>query len=340
MPLLVKPCRNTVKPIQCLATKGRDCGKSGTISLTNPSSLTPEHFRQLAVLIDSGSDVKNALTSLVDQSSSGAFQILIRPVKRGLPLSVALSNGKFIGAYERTLLEVAECSGKLSRALNEIASFHENRQQRINKLKTRLLAAMAIVLIAVIVGAILAVVQGAPLGASIIGSGFKLVLILVANKFLFLMLQRDVFDWLTTGWNLGMHNSVGLYQRYFEFYLYTLLTWQIEAGIDYQSAFKKCSAMLKSKSYQTRLKNCARQTQQGQDFASILKSNELIFSSSLSQTVIAGEQSGRLQQAISHHLKLERASLEGSTDAIFQWLPRIYYLFVLTLVLPLFFNTL
>lgn len=301
------------------------------------NKITPQQFRQLATLIESGSDIIKALDILNEQSPCGTLQTLIRRLQRGSSLSVALNNERLTGIYERTLLEVAQHSGKLSNALNEIANFHESRQQRVQRLKKQLWLSITIVSIAVVIGTALDVARGHPPLTSVLSNALVLVLILVVNQCLFSLLQRDIFSWLSTGWGIGLQKSVSLYQRYFEFYFYTLLNWQIEAGNDLQSAFNKCSTILANKSYQKKIKNCLQQIQQGQGIADILRQNDLVFSTGLNQTLITGEQSGSLHQAISHYLRLERESLEATTDAIFRWLPRIYYILVLSFVLQYVF---
>jgi len=78
-------------------------------------------------MFNAGFDITSAMENINQELLDLSLQPVITQLKRGVTLSRALAHSKIITAYETTLLEVAEYSGKLSDALNTIAELHENR---------------------------------------------------------------------------------------------------------------------------------------------------------------------------------------------------------------------
>jgi len=287
-------------------------------------------------MFNAGFDITSAMENINQELLDLSLQPVITQLKRGVTLSRALAHSKIITAYETTLLEVAEYSGKLSDALNTIAELHENRQLRISKLKTQLSLPIFVVLVGVIAGVMLNITQGNSVLTSLFDHGVLLIIVFVVTKCLISLLKSDIFSLLSKGWNLGLQKSTTFFQRYFEFYFYTLLIWQVSAGVDYQLALRKNARILSAKDYQIKLRNAQSQVQQGEDIAKTLQENGLILSSDLGQAIRTGQHSGSFEQAIEHHLAQQEIVIERTTNMFFEWLPRFYYLLVLILVLPRF----
>ena len=297
--------------------------------------ITPQQFRQIATMYDAGLDITQAIEN-ISKDSDLYLQPVVLQLKQGTKLSTALKHSKVITPYETALLETGEQSGKLSGALKQIAAFHESRYSRVNRLKTQLMLPLFVAFIGIAAVTVLDITQGNTALTSVVNNGIFLAVLYAATKWLTFILKSDIFSLLSIGWNLSLHNKSALFQRYFEFHFYTLLTWQINAGVDYQSALRKNAQILSSKNYQAKVRNAQNTLEQGHTILSALQNSGLILSANLRQVVHTGEQSGNLDGALKHHLTEQKTQLEQTTNLFFEWLPRFYYVLVIALVLSRF----
>lgn len=298
--------------------------------------LSPEQFRHLSVLTDAGFDAINAVTTINAESGTQSLVSVIIDLKKGAALSAALTKAKLITVYEKIILEVAENSGKTSVALNFIATSHELKQQRIKRFKAQLWLPVAVVVIAFLVGTVLSIAKGSSFLASIFSNSFSLAIVWVSTLALLALLRIDILYWLSLGWRLGLQKSVGLYQHYFEYYFYTLLLWQVEAGVDYHTALGKNSKLLNARPYQIKIRNSQKLVESGKSIIHALNQNQLIFSHDFRHILSTGEQSGTLERSMNKVLDIRKTQIELTSDTVYVWLPRLYYVVIVLAILPRF----
>lgn len=300
------------------------------------SSLKAEHFRQLATLLTSGIDAHKAMQILKGQESSisSLIQPVINKLRRGVTLATALEKTGLLMKHEIEILKIAEASGQLPKALSFIANQYEERQSRIGKLKSKLWLPFFVLMIGVIAGILLDLARGSSVLGSLLSGVFLLLMMTMITRYLLSILKTGTFRWLSWGLGLGLQNHSSLFQRYFEYHWYNLFMWQIEAGVDFQNAFHKTESLITNKSYQHKIQHCQQLVQQGHSAVMALTHNHLVFTQDMKQTLQVGEQSGRWSEAVKHHLNIQQDQLKLTTESIFEWIPRIFYVFVICLVLP------
>jgi len=120
--------------------------------------------RQLAVMVDAGLPIDQALETLASQAKSEQFQAvlysILKEIRRGTRISQALEPYKkiFPDVYV-TMVHAAEASGELSRILNQLAGYMEAAQRVKQKVKAALTyPVIATVMIVAVAGIMMFVV--------------------------------------------------------------------------------------------------------------------------------------------------------------------------------------
>ena len=293
--------------------------------MTNPSII-----QHLAQLLDVGIAPIDACRRLLDirPEDEEIIKKLRKQLTKGQTLANAIYACKLCNRIENEIIKVAENSGKLQSALRWINNNIEQRQNRTRQLRTRLLLPNFVMLLMVIINIFIALANHANLFNVIINSSVTIIILASSTLVLLRFAESDATSWLSLGWQLNFHNTSTLFRRYFNFYLFTLLYWQVEAGVNYVTGAKQLSKLIDSDSYQKAIRHYQTLLSNGNSVVNSLASTQLISSGELAQTLRTGEESGRMSQALNHYLILEQQRLSQSSDTIHTWIPRIYYLII------------
>ncbi len=255
----------------------------------------------------------------------------IAQVSKGKPLATALYSYKLINRYEKELLDVADKAGRLPEGLLHIANQVEQRQQRLSRLKVRLVYPFAILTVGILAATILQAFKsdGNLMGAVTNG----LILFAVAGMLtkLFLSLfNTDSCEVLGRFYSLS---SQSWYQRLFQHIVFGCLAWQIKSGIDFKSGFLRVSRLLDHKALKQQLVKVAQHCGQGNSVAQSLAASDLPLSHDFQAILHTAEQSGEWSSAIERALQLQQQELEQSINQLFDWAPRIYYALVVVVAI-------
>lgn len=253
---------------------------------------------------------------------------LARDLKHGRCFAKAINNAGLCSHLEYEIINIAETSGKLDAALRLVATKFDERQKRSRELSVRLLLPNFIVFIMLAITIVQALATGANLTPVIVKAIFVIILVFGITRLLLTLTRRDATYWLAVGWNLGLEKSSNLFRRYSEYIFYTLLYWQVEAGLNYIVGAKSLATLIDAKAYRTTVNHYLQLISDGNAVTDSLLNANLMTTGELVQIMRTAEQSGSMSQSLQHYLILEGQRLEQTTDTIFTWLPRIYYFIV------------
>jgi|GEM_PF-1921520 len=291
--------------------------------------------RAMATLLASGLSAEQTFTALKGQAGRNhrlahACSEALIDIGQGASFVSALARHKFFNRYHLEQVKIGELSGSLPITLINIANRLNRQHERNQKLKTQLKLSQAVIVIGLIVGAALTAAKGGSYFHEIVG----LIIVVIVTKSLYKMLEIDVFYFLAGAWKRPvLMNNVSALKRLFEYYWYSLLTAQLEAGIDPVHALKNLCDLFPSALLQSNTRICQRSLEKGSSLVAALSQAQLILTSEMKQTLWTGEKTGLLAPTLKYHLELEEKRLEVVTATFYEWLPRFYYVMALAVVL-------
>jgi len=294
--------------------------------------------RALATLLISGLDAQQALTALKIQSASShvslekACSYALIELQNGASLTQALAKYNFFNPYQLEQLRVAELSGKLPSMLSSLATRIEKQHARTQKLKAQLKFSQAIIVIGLLANIFLAMVSHRSVWPQLCNLG----LIVFITHVLYRVLAIDVFYLLAKAWTHQVLYQIRFLRHLFEYYWYSLWVLQSQAGIDAAQIAANLRDLLPSAIYRHHSRVCQRHLEDGKSLLYSLSQAELILTPTLKQVLLVGEKSGELINYLKHHLTLEEQRLEIVIQAFYEWLPRMYYVLALGVVLDVF----
>jgi type II secretory pathway component PulF len=304
---------------------------------TGSDSVFEGHlYRSLAAMLGAGLSPLEAVTTL--QAGDAQLVRRLAPVvarlKQGQSFAKAIAAAHWHSAPTLELLAVAERAGKLPVALQFLATGHDQRRARMQKLKAQLWLPGLVLLLGLAAAVWLHVVRHQQSVAAEMGSAaLSLFAVYVVTRGLLGLLSRDGLQWLGWLWQCNLVRPFNVARLTFEHYWYALLLWQLEAGCDAQTALRQMAGLLASKKYRAQVQSCQHRVAKGGGLTAGLAQCGLLLSPELKQLLAAGEQAGALTSALQHQLALQRARLEQTLALIFEWIPRAYYLLILLVVL-------
>ncbi len=291
--------------------------------------------RAMATLFVSGFSPLQIMAVLAKQMTSNprlvtACWFAVRQLEQGQSLALVMSQQRFFTHGQLLQVQIAEQSGKLAQTLMGFAHDIERQRERKRQLKSRLLLSIAVVCIASMLGLGLALAKG----VSILPTLLSLMAILVLTRFLFWMQAVDKVDLLARIWQYdGLLNRVTWFRRFFELQWYGLLTMQLDAGIDPITALSQLKAVFPSKVLREQVRRCLLDLEKGYSLTAALTQAHLIQNHTLRQLLLVGERSGRLVPTLQHYLAGEQKKQDVLIDGYYEWIPRFYYLVVLSVIL-------
>lgn len=309
--------------------------------MLNPKKLSRKplmnaHWcRALATLLASGLSFDQALIAIKVQAGRNhrlvhACSLALVEVERGASFVEAVSRYHFFNSYQLEQLRISELSGCLPQKLIQIANQLHKKHERNQKLKAQLKFSQAVMVIGLIVGMVFTAVKGGTYIYAVAG----LVTVVIVTHWIYRVLDTDVFSILAYAWQHSLLiGNVGWLKRLFEYYWYSLLVLQLDAGIDPVHALVNLYHVFPSVLLKRNTRICQGSLEQGNSLIQALSQGQLILTNRMKQTLWAGEKAGLLTSALKSHLALEEQYLEVIVAAFYEWLPRFYYLIVLSIVL-------
>lgn len=306
--------------------------------LSSQQTLMTGHLcRAMATMLASGLSPVQAMQTLLMQADSPQFADncakAVNALQQGLTLTEVWSQFRFFSRYQIVQLNVAELAGAMPQALLRLASQLERQNERNSRLKIQLRLSQTVILIALGVSVVLALLKG----HGVLASLCALLVIAVATKALLDLLKLDMFYLLTLVWRSGGIKHISLNQRFFEYHWYNLLTMQLKAGIDACQALTNQLELIDAPVYRNNVRACSKWLYEGQSLTLALKRSGLVFTTELKQVLSIGEKSGRLDETLTGHLQREEQYLELIVSSFYEWLPRFYYLLVVSVLLSFAF---
>ncbi len=291
--------------------------------------------RALATLLASGLSAEQALSAMKGQAGRNhrlvnACSKALVEIKQGTSLVGAIAQHNFFNHYQLEQLKIGELSGSLPLILMNIANRLNRQHERHQTLKTQLKLSQAVIVIGLLAGAVLTAIKGGSFLYEVVG----LVIIVTVTHFIHRMLDADILSILARVWRrpLLMRN-VSVLKRLFEYYWYSLLTAQLDAGIDPVHALRNLHDLFPSALLKRNVRVCERSLEKGSSLVLALSQGQLILTDQMKQTLWTGEKTGLLAPTLKYHLELEEKHLEVAIATFYEWLPRFYYLVALSVVL-------
>ena len=291
--------------------------------------------RAMATLLVSGLSAEQTFIAMKGQAERNpqlaqACSKALVDVEQGASFVSALAQHNFFNRYQLEQVKIGELSGSLPITLIHIANRLNRQHERNQKLKTQLKLSQAVIVIGLIVGTVLDATKGGSYFHEIVG----LILIVIVTKLIYQLLEIDIFYFLAGAWQRPvLIKNVSVLKRLFEYYWYSLLAAQLDAGIDPVHALMNLYDLFPSPLLQSHTRACQRSLEKGSSLVSALSQAQLILTSEMKQTLWTGEKTGLLAPTLKYHLELEEKRLEVVTATFYEWLPRLYYVMALGVVL-------
>ncbi|MEE4244292.1 MAG: type II secretion system F family protein [Kangiellaceae bacterium] len=295
---------------------------------------SPFVLRDLATLIEAGVTPVDAVKKLLPRHQQ--WQVVLTQLESGRAVSLALKKADVISQYEAELIKASEQAGRLSEGLRSISHSVEQRMLRRSKARSKFFLPIATLVIAIIVTAILSAVGNpeASLGSIIFIALAQLAVVYWVSKQLLNLLLSDACAVLKT---MRFRANDNWYKQLLEQTVFTALLWQVNSGIDFKSAFINISRLINEPNIRKQLSSTARMCEQGLSLTQSVNQSNLNVTDALKQILITAEASGNWQMAIQRHLELLNDTLELRLETLTDWLPRVYYAFVVLIALRVIF---
>ncbi len=270
-----------------------------------------------------------------------AYRRAQKQVGRGVPLSKALGKQGCVHRADIAWLAVAEQSGRVPEALKAIASRRATNASLVGALRAGLAMPVIVMLIGAFAALFVNLVQGQSLVSGLFAVLWPCLGVWLAIKLFIFLISHDARLALEKLWSLPIisdflkrHNS--LFQLHFETAFYRPLLWQFDAGVPFVGALENVGLILKNRQFERQTKLAGKLVGEGNSIDVALSSAGLVLSKRLLQSVQVGQQSGRIEQAIKHEIKLQEQALNLRLKSMVSWAPKIVYLLVLVIVSSLF----
>ena len=296
--------------------------------------MTGHWCRSIATMLVSGMSVQQVFATIKAQDEHNhalvdACNKALVDVNQGLSFTAVAARYRFFDGYHVEQLKIAELAGKLPLTLMNIAHRLERKNERNQKLRAQLRFSQAVIVLGVLANILLAIVKE----VSFIREIMALLIVTISTKLIFRVIDSDIFYLLAKAWNHHILQSVGVLKRLFEYYWYLLLALQLEAGIDPAQAVANLRDLLPSSVIRNNVRKCQRHLEQGKTLVLALSQAHLILTSEFKQMLLIGEKSGRLVSSLRHHLELEQQYLDLKATEFYEWLPRLYYVVAISLMM-------
>jgi type II secretory pathway component PulF len=294
--------------------------------LTQRISLSDRTFiaRQLAVMIESGLPITQAMRSLIEQTQNPtveeSLQVILRDLENGYKFSDAVKkHPKIFNQVFVAVVAAGEATGKLDVALNLLATEQERDQRFRGRVIGALLyplfiiAAMivvAIIMVTRIVPALEAVFREADVDLpwmtkvvivitnSLLHYWWVYILVLVLGIFLFLRWFHSENGQRSFNAMLLRLPVFGQLIRNLEMARFTgIFALMVQSGVPIIHAIESVAKVLDNEIYREALMDVARNVERGSPIAQSLSKHEA-FPSTVTQMVAVGEESGKLEQVL------------------------------------------
>jgi type IV pilus assembly protein PilC len=111
--------------------------------------------QQLAIMVRAGVPITEALSSIIDQSSSRVLRIVLADVLQNVMQGLSLSSAaaRYPGVFPRLFVDMVrtgESSGELSQVLERLADYLGNSLDTVRKVKSALMYPLVIVVISIV----------------------------------------------------------------------------------------------------------------------------------------------------------------------------------------------
>lgn len=296
--------------------------------------MTGHWCRSIATMLVAGMSVQQVFTTIKAQDEHNhalvdACNKALVDVNQGLSFTAVAARYHFFDGYQVEQLKIAELAGKLPLTLINIAHRLERKNERNQRLRAQLKFSQAVIAIGLLASILLALVKEAGFFHEIMA----LLTVIISTKLIFRTLDSDIFYLLAQAWNRHILQKVAILKRLFEYYWYLLLVLQLEAGIDPAQAVANLRDLLPSSLFRNNVRTCQRHLEQGKTLVVALSQAQLIMTPELKQALFVGEKSGCLVSSLKHHLDLEQQYLELKATEFYEWLPRLYYVVAVSLMM-------
>ncbi len=288
-------------------------------------------LREFAALVDAGMPLLDALKALSrhHRGLARAMPDVIAGLQRGFQLGDVLLIGGAVSRQDAFLLNIAGQAGRLQEALRELADRHEKQHARQRRLVTRLYLSRLVSVLLVGIGIVIGIAGGLGAGAALAKGFLQLLLVFVVIGLLEKAASLDAATWLTWAWRLKLVGRMRRLQGIFEHYFYTVVRWQLAAGLPAAEAVEQAREALDAELFRSRATTAAMDLRGGMSFHDAMLGNDLVFSADLDQVIHSGESAGRLEQSLAQYQELQAVHIDLYVDGLVDWLPRVAYLLAL-----------
>lgn len=241
---------------------------------------------------------------------------------------------------DRDLLHAGEFSGNLGQIYEQLAMFYANKALRLKQIKSKLYLPFLILILFIFITPLPALFSNS------ISASFYLWTSLTSLMQITLLvyLVINLIPWLTTGSLrfLGLAPLVFqlqisfpiisscIYARQINLFM-IYLGMMLSSGIVISDAVSKALDTINNPIIRKQFRPTVESIKNGTCLSESLRCVKNI-NEAMIQKIVVGEESGRLAETITHFAKLDGEELAAQDAMLAEWLPRIFYIFILGFV--------
>ncbi len=308
-------------------------------AISSPSAqFLSSIYSQLARLESAGLPVQQALNLLraPDKKTQNRVVRMRSLAESGKSVVEAgVSSGVF-SVRDQDLLIAGEIGGNLEAIYTQLSQHYAEYDKRRKKIKTKLIPAFIVLIVAFWVQPLPAFVLGEISLADYLLAGLGKLLVVIFTVVTTVKLPF----WLTTG-NLSFLGFSKLVYR-LQLSLPVISAWHtrrqthaflntlglmLDAGVPITEAMPRTVNVISNPLLKKRFIATIAAIDQGCDLTTSLRQTGL-FDNKTIQFVRSGEQSGKLAESLLHYCRIERETISLQEDMLTEWVPRIVYLTV------------
>lgn len=305
---------------------------------TLSTSALADIYLQLSRLEEAGLSPHQTfgLLKKTDQNIQGRIQKLQQYLALGRSIAESGVKAGVFNTSDKDLLTAGESSGKLGNIYRQLAEYYADKAKLARKIKSKCYLPAITLIIAVFLRPLPALISGkmSGLGYLLVSAGFLFKIAL----FVYILFKLPF--WLTKGWLkfLGLGKLLQLLQYKLPLISPWIIKRQINgffkslgmmlvAGLPAVDALSNSINIIDNPLLRNKFEPAITATFRGQSLTDALTEVSEIDRQSI-QLLLVGEKSGKLAESILHFTKIETEKISLQEDLLVEWLPRVFYFFV------------
>ncbi len=261
------------------------------------------------------------------------LSVMLQQLKSGQPISKAGFKSGIFNDVQKTLIDAAETSGRLTEVYGQLADYYSGLSGRIKKVKSRLYFPALTLIIALLSQPLPDLIGSKITAFDYLQLSLGRLVVISMGVVLLLRLPEILHNLgLEVTWHrLQMRIPVvakWIIKRQINAFFF-ILAMMLEGGVAFTVALPKAIASINNSYLRDQFSPALSMCTSGASVTDTLAKVSVI-NTPMRQIINSSEQSGKLAGGILHFCRLEMETIGLQDDALAEWLPRLIYCIIAT----------